>query len=410
MGESSEHAPLPPSGAHRWLYCHASVTAERGFPDKSSPQADEGSAMHEVRARCLRNGENPMDYLGWIFFGGTRRATLANHKRLTYLDAGIDRIRELCGDDIHLLKLTEPRHFFVETHLVFEDRALADVHGTLDFGAYTPAPFNMAEVVISDLKFGTGVPVYAKDNEQQLIYAGLFLDQLTRAERKRVDTVTIIIDQPRMSDAGGEWVVTPAQIERWFDEVVYPAVEAVKGRNPKYAPGLKTCFWCKAKRGCAAYQDFNIKTLGITFDDERDGATFKVDGIAELSAERRAYLTLHADMLKKFLDTVSESVLQDALDGRPVVGLKAVLGNQGARQWVNPDLAAAELVKLLGDKAHETKVISPTVAEELLPRKVMEGLQDLIKREPSKPKLVSADSKKPAITPIKMEDERKANG
>ena len=362
--------------------------------------------MHEVRARCLREGWLPIDFLGWVFFGGTRRGTLADRKRLTYLDHGIDRLRDLCGDDLHLIKLEEPRHLLVEEKLHFEDLALADVHGTLDFGAYIRAPFNMAEVVISDLKFGAGVPVFAENNEQQLIYAALFLDQLTRSERKKIDTITIIIDQPRITDAGGEWVVSAAQIERWVDEKLYPAVEAVKSRNRRYAPGKKTCFWCKAKRACEAYQDFNLKTLGVTFDDERDGSNFAVSGISELSAERRAYLAQHADMLKKFLDLVEESVLADAIAGLPTPGVKAISGRQGNRAWVNEDLALKALVPLLAERATETKTISPSVAADLLPNKVFEGLADLIKREPAKPKLVSADHPKPAIKPIQMEDER----
>lgn len=363
--------------------------------------------MHEVRARCLRNGENPVDYLGWIFFGGTRRATLADRKRLDFLGAGIDRIRELCGDDLHLTKLLEPRHLLIEERTAFEDPALAEVYGTLDFGMYLRQSVSHFAVVISDLKFGAGVPVYAQDNEQQLIYALLFLDSLTNAERKRLGEIRIIIDQPRIADAGGEWIVKPDQLYRWRDDVLHPAVEATKSRTPKYAPGPKTCFWCKAKRGCAAYQDFNIKTLGISFDDERDGTNFNVAGVEMLSPERRAYLARHADMLKKFLEVVCESVLNDALAGRPTSGMKAILGRQGNREWVNEELAAAELTKLLGDKARETKVISPTVAAELLPRKVMEGLKDLIQREPAKPKLVTADNPKPAIIPVKMEDERK---
>ena len=410
MADSNLHAPLPPSGAHCWLHCTASVEAQKGFPNRSSVEADEGTAMHEVRARCLKLGMNPMDFEGWMFFGGTRRATLANAKRLRALEPGIDRIRDLCGDDIGVkAPAGEPRYLAIEETLRYEDRTLADVHGTLDFGAFLPGPAQIAdagEVVIDDLKFGAGTPVYAENHEQQLIYADLFLDRLTKAERKRVQHIRIIIDQPRIADAGGEWVIEPDYLARWRDTVLHPAVAEIKSGKTKYAPGLKTCLWCRAKPACAAWQDFNIKTLGITFNDERDGANFNVAGIQEMSIERRAYLALHYDMLKRFLDVVEESVLQDALTGRPVPLMKAILGKQGNRQWTSEEAALDALEPLLGERATETKTISPTTAGELLPRKVMEGLTSLIKREPAKPKLVPLGNPKPAYVPVQMDDER----
>ena len=395
-----DHAPLAPSAAHRWLHCHASIEAEKGFPDRSSREADEGSAMHEVRARCLKLGRDPMNYEGWVFFGGTRRATLANAARLRKLEPGIDRIRELCGDEP--MAVSDPRYVAIEETLRFEDRALADVYGTLDFGSSSTVG-----VVISDLKFGAGTPVYAENNEQQLIYADLFLDRLTKAERKRIDRIRIVIDQPRIAGAGGEWVIEPDYLVRWRDEVLHPAVAAVQSRGPKkYAPGIKTCQWCKAKRACVAYQDFNLETLGVKFEDERDGKTFDIDGIAEMSIERRAYLAKHKGMLEKFLDGVAESVLEDCLSGAPVPLMKSILGNQGDRVWIDETAARKALEPHLGEKATVTKTISPTVAADLLPRKVMEGFKDLIKRNPAKPKLTTLDDKKPAYVPVKMDDER----
>lgn len=408
--EIGGHAPLAPSGAHRWIACPASVTAERGFPDQPSREADEGSAMHEVRARCLRLGVDPERYLGWPFLGGTRRAAIATAKRLAALVPGIDRIRDLCerkdgsvADNIVSLRQAEPRYVLIEEKLRFEDRALADVYGTLDFGAFLPW---RAEVVVSDLKFGQGVPVYAEHNEQQLIYGALFLDSLTSAERRKIRDVRIIIDQPRIPDAGGEWVVTIEHVGRWIDEVLYPAVEATKSRTPKYGPGPKACYWCKARRACAAHTEYCVKTLGISFDDERDGRTFATSGIEEMSLERRVYLAQHHDMLDKFLTATSESVLRDALAGLPTPGLKAAYGNQGKRTWGDPDGAEEELVKLLDGDCFVTKLISPTEAADRLPRAKMDALNKFISREPAKPKLVSAESKKPAITPIAMPDER----
>ena len=373
--------------------------------------------MHEVRALCLKEGRDPFDFLGWPFIVGDekRRVFIATQKRLNALVEGLERIYDICSrdaglaqgyGDLTIWREVEPRYVAIEESLKFEYPALADVYGTLDLGVYLPWK---RKIVLSDLKFGQGQPVYAENNEQQLIYAALFLDSLTKKERKDVDDVHIIIDQPRIADAGGEWIVTTDYLDRWIAETLLPAVEATKVRNPKYNPGRKQCYWCKAARAnaCEAYADFNIKNLGITFDDERDTAALAPTGLERLSAERRAHLALHRQMIEKFLEAVCAEVLADAIAGRPTPGLKAGLGNRGKRAWTDEDAAEDALVPLLGDKALETKLISPTAAAEMLPRKTWEPIaKALVKQGDAKPTLVPAESPKRAVKQIEMTDER----
>ena len=396
------HAPLAPSAAHRWLRCPASVSAERGFPDKSSPEADEGSALHEVRARCLRLGHEPFDYIGDLFLGGTRRLTECTQELLSHLYPGIERIDDLCGD-LDALRSQDERYVMVEVRLRYEDRALKDVYGTLDFGAYL-----RSSVVISDLKFGKGVPVFATNNEQQLIYAGLYLDALTRAERRRIKDIRIVIDQPRIHDAGGEWLIEPSHLERWMDEVLYPGVEAVNSRNPKYDASPKACFWCKAKPTCAAFQDHNINTLGISFDDERDKEYLGQAGLRKMSPEMRSYIVLHKKMIEDFVQMCHDSALEDALAGRPTPLLKVVDGRQGKRKWRNDSDAEDVLKNLLGEKAYARSVISPTTAEKLLPRKAWGAIQERhVERAPIVKKLVpKSDERESVVKQIEFSDER----
>lgn len=50
---SHGHARLGPSGAKKWLACPGSIVLEAQFPNTSSSYADEGTACHDVAARCL---------------------------------------------------------------------------------------------------------------------------------------------------------------------------------------------------------------------------------------------------------------------------------------------------------------------------------------------------------------------
>ena len=52
----SGHAKLSPSSAVRWMTCPGSVALSEGIEDKSSSNADEGSMMHAMAAKCLETG------------------------------------------------------------------------------------------------------------------------------------------------------------------------------------------------------------------------------------------------------------------------------------------------------------------------------------------------------------------
>ena len=60
------HSRLSPSGAHRWMLCPASVPFQKklGIISESSEYAAEGTAVHEIIERCLKDGAEPIDFIG----------------------------------------------------------------------------------------------------------------------------------------------------------------------------------------------------------------------------------------------------------------------------------------------------------------------------------------------------------
>jgi hypothetical protein len=60
--DTLQHHPYGASGAAGWMTCHGKLAMEADKPDKSSPDADRGSAAHYLAALCLINGRNPSDY------------------------------------------------------------------------------------------------------------------------------------------------------------------------------------------------------------------------------------------------------------------------------------------------------------------------------------------------------------
>jgi hypothetical protein len=61
---SAGHARLGPSGAKKWLSCPGSIVLEAQFPNKSSNYADEGTACHDIAARCLVDNLRASSFIG----------------------------------------------------------------------------------------------------------------------------------------------------------------------------------------------------------------------------------------------------------------------------------------------------------------------------------------------------------
>jgi hypothetical protein len=146
------HARLGPSDSSRWLNCAGAVNFTKDYPNEATEFAAEGTVAHWVREQCLDLGFEPFDFVGTKMradgFMFEVDAEMAEH-----LQPGIDEIREFDGP------------LFVERRISL-DRWMPGQFGTLDAGVA-----GEKLIVISDLKFGEGVPVQAVENTQQMIYA-----------------------------------------------------------------------------------------------------------------------------------------------------------------------------------------------------------------------------------------------
>lgn len=198
----SAHARLSPSASHRWAHCTASVHAieearrRRLIPDdESSEAADQGTAAHSVREKCLTTGKDAHDFIGSVEVVNGREWPVTE-EMADYLQPGIDWIRERSAGGKLLIE-----------EKVALDPWLPGQFGTVDCAfAWVNPVDGVKELVLSDLKYGF-VAVEAEGNPQQMIYALGVLRRFYGMDRYHwPPRVRIMIDQPRR---GGikEWSV-----------------------------------------------------------------------------------------------------------------------------------------------------------------------------------------------------------
>ena len=358
--EDYEHSPLGPSGAARWMRCPGSVSliAKQPFEPRK--------------------------------FSGEVTDDMADAVQL-YVDSA--RIYIAGG------------HHLLERRVDLSPWLGKDQGGHLDLAVITPD-----EIQAHDLKFGRGVEVFARENEQLQLYAlGLLrIVELTDGIPADEMRVRIVIHQPRIKSGPDEWLTTVDALHA-FGQKVRAAVELTKSMPTLYVPGDKQCKFCDAKPECPEIAKAVSKAV---FDD------FDVVGNPHETAQPKlvpagptalsAYMA-KVDLVEGWCKAVRAKVEALLLQGAEVAGWKLVAGKKGARKWTD-ETAVEELLKkarLKQDIIYKSELKSPTQMEKALkphPKhwaKLTGSFQTpgYITQADGGPSVASADDPRPVFTP-----------
>lgn len=400
----SEHAP---SGATMWMSCPGSLNLisklrRNGVYEesRSSVFAAEGTAAHKVREEILRFGFDPYDYIGDIIHADGFSFTV-DDDMVEALIPGIDRINEF------------PGVLLVEVRIDITEWTGLDSQGNRQGGMLDAVKIDWygKHILISDLKFGMGIAVQAVDNKQLRLYL-LGLISMLEAGHFQDGTIldftdwefTIIIDQPRHAQGGGEWSRTYAQLME-FGEEVRAAAEATRDPNAPCIASMDGCRWCPAADlgACAAHEAWQLDFLGLEFSD-LDADELELDDIDGLTAERMGFIVKHRGVIEEWLNRIHARVLMDALNGDYDSGLKAVDGRQGKRVHKDEKMSllfmrkrAAEL-KLAEELLWKKTLISPAQGEKLLKLGNKKFPSRLVHQNDPKPSLVPVEDDRDAVT------------
>ena len=340
------------STAKRVIACPASIELVAKMPPKpSSKYADEGTLLHDAISQILDCKATPESVIGMTYEGITLTQELYDDKIAVALAAldEIDPDKEL--------------YFNVESNVHFGD-LLPGVFGSADLLGRIG---NRA--IVLDWKFGNGVAVEATENEQGMFYAAAAMRTPdTQWVFEDVEEIEIIIVQPPMVK---RWVTTPERIKAFELELI----AAVKGPRTKLESG-EHCRWCAAKPTCPKMTgavDRALKTALVRLD---------ADKVSEYLAQ--------ADQLESWIDSV-RVLAYDMLENNVKVPGYKLVAKRGTRQWVNDEAP----VKLLGDKAFESKLISVAQAEKIIGKKNFPS--DVAVSVSSGSTLATEDDPRPAV-------------
>lgn len=236
-----KHSDLGPSSAKRWMNCPGSVLLTKDMPGESSVFADEGTAAHSLSEWCRREGVSAAKYLGYKLVvkrsEKSKRAIVVSPEMVKAIDEFVAYVNAIPG-----FPLYEP--------MVSYDLWVPGGFGTSD-------DIRLANwVTITDLKFGEGVKVFAKDNEQMKLYALGVVQCFGWLQEMK--GFTLIIHQPRLNHID-KFDITLPDLVRWGNVATARALETTRKNAPIVAG--EWCQFCKARKVCDTRKKW-VATVG----------------------------------------------------------------------------------------------------------------------------------------------------
>lgn len=371
------HAILAPSGAERWFNCTASVPLieKEQPPNRSSADAEEGTAAHELLEACLKKQKAPThkSWLGKVFNKWPVTQEMAEAVQVAY-DFALEL--ELDGWTIY----SEQKNPI----------ACTGEGGTTDIAAV-----KKNRLKIADYKHGKGVIVDAAENMQMRLYALGMIDKLKI--RDTVEEVELIIIQPRAQQAPVRWMDTVADLFK-FEKQVAKKREDISNGVVSFVPTEKGCRWCPVRMKCKAFMQAGAEAAKMDFAGIVDGdhKPFKMLSNEELNAA-----ALNMSFIKTWIKTLNEAIFAAASAGK-LEDFKVVLGSAD-RRWKDESAVATALHKMKFDEDdyRPRSLLGLGAIGKLIKDKEKreEFMNKYTMRPEGKPALVSSEDPRPAINP-----------
>jgi hypothetical protein len=359
------HSMVGPSSFHRTLNCAGSNNLVRKLGDKarrSGIAAKEGSAAHDLLARCLQNNEEAWEHAGEkITFEGMTFEVTSEMQDAVQMALDWTRSKLAIHADKGAYLLVEQRVSSPED---------AEAFGTSDIIIVVPRE----RLIVGDFKYGIGV-VVEPDDEQLRGYGQYTFetfvqlkdlpgyavsdaavgDELVFPDHNTVCELYII--QPRIPHPKGfvrRHVTNKDELARWFYGEVLPGIKETRDPNAPLVIG-DWCGFCPAADHCPLLRkttmEMNTEIDPATrTDEDLDALAVKIQQIEKLG--KRVDLELFARAMKgskfehwKLVRKIASRVWKDGAEAE----IKAAFGEKA---YSKPELLGVPAIeKMEGGKA-----------------------------------------------------------
>lgn len=388
IAKPGEHSDLGPSSSERWLNCPGSVKASKGIEKGNTVYSAEGTAAHLLSEEARKANRPVLDWLGWTIQVGDFTFEV-DEEMAEAVQEFVDQCAEMPGA------------------AVFESRVQYERWVPGGFGTNDDTRLAEPVATITDLKFGRGHQVFAKDNSQLKLYAlGILEDYGYLYDIK---SFKLYISQPRLGHRD-EWEVSSEDLIKWADERLPRAVREIE-EGTKFAAG-SWCTFCPIKKTCAVRANSNVQLM-LAHEEFEDLDQLETHALRAqnrlqfITNEQIAKIVPALDDFMKWIKDVKVRAVMGLMNKEAgYESLKLVEGRSN-RKVIDAVKFAEKLSTLEVDPYKPREVISVAVAEKTLGKKEFDRRfkkdEDWTK-PPGKPKLVTADDKRPAITNANLND------
>lgn len=392
---SRKHALLSASGASKWLNCTPSAVLESKIEGITSSYADEGTLAHDLAEVTLNyylkriNKEAYNKELIELQESEYFNESMAEYVN-EYVDYCIERYTSYKNVSAGIEETVSLEPYIEKgfSHLDFR------LIGNNDY-------FDTLEII--DYKHGKGIPVYAKDNKQLLIYAlGAYLEH---GFIYNIQTISLTVFQPRIENIT-HWELSIRELLDWAENELKPKAEiAYKGEGEPKAGDW--CRFCKAKHTCRAFAEMNLNLANLDFENLKDMET--VEGLLyedvnkqtwHISDEEITAIVKGAELFKNWLNGILEYALNQAKQGKQYPGLKLVHG-RSIRKYTDTDKIIDILTRTWAEDYITTRKLLPiTSLEKLIGKDNMKLIADYIIKPEGNISLVPDSDKRPEYNSI----------
>ena len=332
MHSERTHGKFSPSQADRFFFCKGSANLIATMrPRAPSRYAIEGTQAHEIIEAGLRNqcktATQAIDNSIYCLEDFDTRYKGAINEALDYINDLVLELDVTYGDPI----------LFIEQKVnVPCTAAPGEADGHCDAAVYSPAG---RVLYVIDYKHGEGVAKDVKDNRQAMQYAAGFLyGDNSPVDYRQIDTVTLVIIQPRAFHPEGsprEYSVTPADIMVYLQQLNEVVEDCVKPDAP-LVPDTSYCNFCDARSTCPALEAKALSMVSNTFASVKDVTISKFPDPKNLDVHRLSQIKQAATYFNTWMNGVNSHIHELLVGGIEVPGFKLVEA-MPRRVWYGDD-------------------------------------------------------------------------